>query len=69
MKVGQTMLALAFVLAGAAGLAPAQTVRLADGTPIHVRLKADLLSNDAVVRSSDFTVAPTTQKPTPPPVL
>jgi hypothetical protein len=43
------VVALALVLAWAAGWAPAETARLADGTPLQVRLKADLVSESAAV--------------------
>ena len=49
MKVGRRVGALALGLAWAASWATAQSARLADGTPIHVRLKADLVSANAAV--------------------
>jgi hypothetical protein len=43
MKIKPALIAI-LILAGAAVFAQADTVRVADGTPIHVRLKADLVS-------------------------
>ncbi|MGO8816850.1 MAG: PEGA domain-containing protein [Terriglobia bacterium] len=51
MKIRQTVATLGLVAALAPGMAHAQAASLADGTRIHVRLKADLLSSEAVVGS------------------
>jgi hypothetical protein len=57
MRFKQAVLA-AVVLACAGVWAPAATVHLADGTPLHARLKADLLSSQATEGSRvDFEVA------------
>ena len=45
MKFRQLSLVLPLVLLGASGALQAARVRLADGTPVRVRLKADLLSD------------------------
>jgi hypothetical protein len=58
MKVRQVVVALALVLVCGGGLVQAESVRLADGTPVRVRLKADLLSAQATEGSRvDFEVA------------
>lgn len=58
MKVRHVVVALALVLVGGGGLVQAESVRLADGTPVRVRLKADLLSAQATEGSRvDFEVA------------
>jgi hypothetical protein len=49
MKLRQAVLAWGWVVACAGGLASAQAARLADGTAVHVRLTADLLSSRVTV--------------------
>jgi hypothetical protein len=63
MKVRQAVVALALVLVCGGGFVQAESVHLADGTPVRVRLKADLLSAQATEGSRvDFEVAqPVTQ--------
>jgi hypothetical protein len=45
MKVRYALAICALILASPGGFLQAETVRLADGTPVHVRLTADLLSS------------------------
>ena len=47
MKVRHALVVWALILAFPCGFLRAETVRLADGTPVHVRLTADLLSGQA----------------------
>jgi hypothetical protein len=63
MKARQVVVASALVLMCRCGLVQAESVRLADGTAVHVRLKADLLSAQAAQGNRvDFEVVkPVTQ--------
>ena len=47
MKVRHALVVWALILAFPGGFLQAETMRLADGTPVHVRLTADLLSGQA----------------------
>jgi len=49
MRIRQALMAWGLVVACAGSMAQAQAARLAEGTAVHVRLTADLLSSQAVV--------------------
>jgi len=58
MRIKQTVWAWGLVVACASSLVQAQAAHLADGTAVHVRLKADLLSSQAVEGARvDFEIA------------